>query len=209
MKGLSIITNFGCTTNCPYCIWKNHKLNNKTSDDLIINKLNDFISTNKISLSGGGDPLNEPEKHEKFWKNLINICQTKNTKIDIHTSYSNHIKIINKIFNKQLINRIVIHSSLDRFYKQIDKIGNFKYRFNFVVTNELDISKLIKIEKILKDRHIQLAYRELVSDCCVNQNISTFCKSISERYDLGRYVNQNDYNVYLMPNGQITDNFLF
>jgi len=213
MKGYSIITDFGCITNCSYCIWKKHKLNNKKyNKSSFINKISTFLDNcNKVSISGGGDPLNNPDDNMDFWNTLIDHCSYKNIKIDIHTSYINHTDIINKIFeNKSLINRIVIHSSLNRFYKQFDNIENYKYRFNFVVTNELNIPELEKIENILKQNDIQLAYRELVSDNYkIYPNIDDFCKSVSFRYDLGRYVKQDDYNLYLMPNGQITDKFLF
>ena len=98
-KYLSIITNFGCHGKCPYCIVRENGINvPKTT----IDGLNDLESVlqgtgrNIISVSGGGDPLHEYEKHFDWYRNLFKICRfdskrgiwrTEPIPIEMHTSY--------------------------------------------------------------------------------------------------------------------------
>ena len=86
---ISIITNFGCQTNCWYCIWKNHPLKNIQSE-IDWEKLERFLlkykDKGKVSVSGGGDCLyNYTLYKESFWNKFISLCNKNNIKIDIHS----------------------------------------------------------------------------------------------------------------------------
>ena len=86
--GFSIITNFGCTKKCSYCVWRNkpHPLkdlrttNENTDWDRLLWYASDY---DKISVSGGGDPLNEFDENKEWWNHLI---ENYRGKIDVHTA---------------------------------------------------------------------------------------------------------------------------
>lgn len=215
-KGFSIITNFGCKTGCSYCIWKQHSMYGKEfSQKKYIDAVDKFIrndvTADKFSISGGGDPLNNFDKNELFWEHIINTCHDTNKKFDIHTSYDNWEDI--KIYSRY-INRMVLHSTPEKIFRQIDKIieydKTFLIRVNFVVTPNINISVLKLVEPILMNKGIQISYRELVSDdeTPIPDEVVEFCSTIG-RYVHGRYVKQEDYNIYLMPDGNKYDKFLF
>lgn len=220
MKGYSIITNFGCKTSCPYCIWKNHALNGYSIKSFdFLKSVKQFIKSkkmNKFSVSGGGDPLNDFEYHLDFWKLLID----SNKQFDIHTSYIEFDNFQHKLFGNS-INRIIFHTTTDKLSSQFWDIFRFsllyKIRVNFVVTSELNIYIAEKFEKFASNHNIQVSYREHIS---INEFdplklsstqtfISDFCKNVNNRYVNGKYVYQNDYNIYLMPDGNVYNKFLF
>ena len=65
-KYMSIITNFGCHYNCPYCIVKENNLHIPVTTLEGLDKFDDSLTVNNcniISISGGGDPLFQYEKH--------------------------------------------------------------------------------------------------------------------------------------------------
>lgn len=220
-KGLSLITNFGCKTNCEYCIWKDHIFNSINQNIFTcLYVLNNEIKKEKIekfSISGGGDPFNNVSSNIQFWNEINKICKENNVKVDIHSSYLNFKKDFIKYNNiyqelKSNTNRIVLHLSVERYdeNKIFDISREFKLRINFVVTNKLSLTFLNKVEEYSKKLNIQLAYRELMFNESIKptEELSEFCKSIHKRYKNGRYVYQNDYNRYIMPNGKLYENFL-
>lgn len=77
-KYLSVITNFGCHYQCPYCIVKNNNLHiPKTTTTLggLDNLTKKIIENNCnwVSLSGGGDPLYNWTAHKDWYDKLYNI----------------------------------------------------------------------------------------------------------------------------------------
>ena len=66
MKYMSVITNFGCHYKCPYCIVKENNLHIPKTTVAGLDNLRKSLKENGcniISLSGGGDPLHEYDKH--------------------------------------------------------------------------------------------------------------------------------------------------
>lgn len=93
-RSYSIITNFGCGRNCPYCISKlgergiPHTVLSETLASLIsIAKTYEMTS---LSVSGGGDPLfgvtNEDARVD-WYSTITSFCASNNIKSKIHTSY--------------------------------------------------------------------------------------------------------------------------
>lgn len=88
--GISIITNFGCGYDCPYCIWKGHPLEHR-HDETDWEKLESFLRKGRemgfdhVSVSGGGDPLYRFGKHASWWLELHRICREAHLYIDVHT----------------------------------------------------------------------------------------------------------------------------
>ena len=66
MQYMSIITNFGCHYKCPYCIVKENNLHIPRTTLAGLDNLEEALKENGcniVSISGGGDPLHEYEKH--------------------------------------------------------------------------------------------------------------------------------------------------
>lgn len=215
MKGYSIITDFGCDTGCSYCIWKNHSMYGvQHNRKHWLDKVGNFIESCpdwKLSISGGGDPLNKIKKNNDFWSIIRNKCIKVGKKIDIHTSYTNWSKIN---FN-EIINRMVLHSNCQKAEKQVNfilsQIEKFpRIRINFVITDKVEIEVLKWVEhKLGNKREVQIAYREYVGDEeKPSLKITNFCSNIENRLWNGKYVKQSDYNIYLFPNGNVYNNFL-
>lgn len=73
MKYMSVITNFGCHYKCPYCIVKENNLHIPRTTLSGLDNLEEALKENNcdiVSISGGGDPLHEYEKH-------IDWCQSR------------------------------------------------------------------------------------------------------------------------------------
>lgn len=229
MKGLSIITNFGCPVGCEYCIWKNHSLASVTGADIraLPSMLeNEFHNIEKFSISGGGDPLFCFDANIKFWDEVTDIAKFYQKKIDIHTTMpeiittSEQYSGMDERFDN-VLNRLVIHipttgpnavTSFYDYFKQRKSVINSKYklRFNIVITSKISEKKLDIFERYIKDlnKDIQIGYRELVGhdDLKPWQNLTNYAQEIEYgRYNLGRYVKQDDYNAYLWPNGNVSE----
>lgn len=229
IKGYSIITDFGCKNICKYCIWKHNKIRNNKYPHFL-NSIESFIKSipnniSKFSISGGGDPLNNFEKNKNFW-NLINtLCIKYNKKIDIHTSYIDFFNFDHKYF-KNILNKFIFHGNVQLnlketfLYKNVYKLNDilkfkdyYDIRIVYVLDSNIDsFEALHRFETFCYVNNIQIAYRELVNitkdeRLNIKEDINSFCINVQERYNLGRYVNQNDYNLYLMPDGKVYDKF--
>ena len=89
-KYLSIITNFGCHYTCPYCIVKNNNIDVPVTTLAGLDNLKRAIIDNEItivSVSGGGDPLFEYEKHKDWYERLFEILDGLNIPLEMHSSY--------------------------------------------------------------------------------------------------------------------------
>lgn len=226
MKGLSIITNFGCKSDCHYCIWKsstNHNLYKYYNINGQLNALTNFLlehpELDKFSLSGGGDPLNVTLDSLAFYDRLNAICFKYDKKYDIHTSYS--VKDIQKFLqltsSRPFLRKIVYHASSCRIpfpnmlkqFKELERF--FSLRFVYVITDSLSLEYLIKAEDIIQNyfNGAQLSYREYVgTQFTPTEEIKEFCKNVTNRMENSRFIEQNDYNYYIMPDGSIAEKFL-
>lgn len=90
-KGFTIITNFRCDCNCPYCITKHHPiLQNEITDKNKIDwkYLEKCISESDaptVNLSGGGDPFYNWQNNLDFYDHVYNLATKYGKKLDIHT----------------------------------------------------------------------------------------------------------------------------
>lgn len=224
-KGISLITDFGCLSSCPYCIWRNHKKYRHNPENQIKTFLGLISSGNrtlrKFSLSGGGDPLNLHPDRKGFYDAIHKICKKHGLVYDIHTSYS--VEKILEFFEMfpeaaEHLHRIVFHASRERipFVSSLSRfkelLGRTRLRIVYVVSEELDLPYLREIEESLSrdfPEDVQLSYRELVGERFrASEEVQSFCETVSERRKTGKYINQKDYNVYIMPDGTTTETFL-
>ena len=97
MQYMSIITNFGCHYKCPYCIVKENNLHIPRTTLAGLDNLEEALKENGcniVSISGGGDPLHEYEKHVDWYRKLFGIVRkchinssTRPIPVEMHTSY--------------------------------------------------------------------------------------------------------------------------
>ena len=215
-KGISIITSFGCPQDCWYCIMKQHSLY-KYDGDFDYKKITQFLIDNKntseLSISGGGDPLNDFDKHKSFYYNFlfptINKIGFNNMNgIDIHT----RIPLGEYEFWKQ-INRCVF--SID-FTNSQDGIKNISF-LRWI--NDNDLCKLRLFHCVLPtttDKNIEFLVKlgkELDCQVSIKQlhGFDDKCrfKQISEKYPELFQVYDKNYLTYYMPNNTVTDTFMF
>ena len=199
-KYLSIITNFGCHFECPYCIVKNNGINVPTTTIKGLRMLKaavEFIGANIVSVSGGGDPLHEYPQHKKYYRNLFKLCKEMNVPLEMHTSY------IDSEFPYEKCYRVVYHC---RDIKQLSKIrrhGNEKVRVVFVVTEYFTKELIDNIAEFVKnsDEIDELSFRQMVGR---NYRITKYHRDyLREGHKkLWWYIEQGDYNPYYV-NGVI------
>jgi hypothetical protein len=190
---LSIITVFGCRFNCPYCIWKQE---GRAYDPYFYDRarwLSSFYQNvnETFSISGGGDPLEDFNLHERFWGRIEAICESRKIQYDIHTSFH----MMSKVHFKN-IRKLVVH------VRNQDFQAIFADRVVMVVNKELTIEGM----KLFEHNHpyVELSYREVVGDeFKPSDNVLAFAQSIQERRYNGRFIRQDDYNHYLFPDGDI------
>ncbi len=211
-KPLSIITNFGCDEKCEYCIWKKHPLRYKYTSYKSVDwyKLNEqlkSLTNKKISISGGGDPLFNLSGNMEFYNELFHLCNKYQLLIDMHTS-----KYIKDIEFLKHFNKIVLHVNKDFNLKEIYKFynkNNIKLRFVVVLDKEVNLSKVKQYISLAKKMpEVQFSFREVYLDEKPN-DIDDILKYIRKKEsDKIKYIQQNDYNIYFMPDNNVTDTFI-
>lgn len=207
-KNISIITNFGCTRNCRYCVWKNHVFSNiKDSTDWNNLKkfLTEFCNKGKVSVSGGGDPLyyfdiNNEKIGWEWFNSLFAITEQLDMKVDIHT----RVKYYNEEFWRK-INRV--NFSVINLYSAID--------FLKWLNQYTKVRIVYVIEEYTEDKYI-----EMLIDFCKNNNMQLTLKQLYGQNDKGKYkyfkkkytnvffLDHDDYNLYYMPNNLVYDKFI-
>ena len=108
-RNISIVTNFGCRSNCWYCIWKGHRLQNvqlETDWDRLETFLTEHRDKGKVSVSGGGDCLYKYDEHVGWWIKLFEITNRLDMLVDVHTRE----KFTHQSFWRNHVNRCVFSS---------------------------------------------------------------------------------------------------
>lgn len=197
-KYLSIITNFGCHYNCPYCIVKNNNLHipKTTLHGLsMARKAFDAHGCNILSLSGGGDPLYQFNLHEDWYTRLFR--EFSDVDIEMHTSYlPDDVE-----FPFDRCKRVVYHCHTDTDLSRVYRMGNEIVRVVFVVTGEYSIRTLMDIaDTVHRSSDIdELSFRQLVNNHYDPEHyLENYLKLGHKK--LWWYIEQNDYNVYYAEN---------
>ncbi|MCD7996479.1 MAG: hypothetical protein LUH21_04515 [Clostridiales bacterium] len=209
-KYLSIITNFGCHYKCPYCIVKENNLHIPATTIGGLNKLDEVFTesgSDIISVSGGGDPLYEYEKHFDWYRELFKFSRMFNIKhhrcsdaaipIEMHTSYMTD----ESSFPFYDCFRVVYHANTYSQLKQIKRTGNEKTRVVYVVTGNFRLVDIMDIAEYINksDQIDELSFRQLV-DCNYQPQhyLENYLKLGHKK--LWHYIEQNDYNLYYCEN---------
>lgn len=197
-KAMSIITNFGCHFQCPECIVRNNHIDvPKTT----LEGLDGLIAAYKgnncsyITISGGGDPLFQYEKHVDWYRKLFKIARVID--LEMHTSYLTD----QSTFPFYDCHRVVYHvhtlEDLNHIYKTSTEI----VRVVFVVTPNFTAQDLLDIADYVKNSPDidELSFRQYV-----DANYNTV-PHLDKNLKLGHrklwyYIEQGDYNLYYAEN---------
>lgn len=215
MRGFSIITNFGCDTNCPYCVWKGHPLEN-CHDETDFDKLGymlSFFPQEKVSVSGGGDPLYNMRDHMRWWLELAMLCHRYNKLLDVHTSQLLDENQFCCYPKRSIFNKYVLHLTSDRFHQLFEQgtFANFptKLRLVFVVNNQLSLFDAKRIVTKVQEIGCELSFREHYPNSpsleLKNVAIENYVQELKN--DKVKFVWQGDYNLYYMPDNKVYTDF--
>lgn len=201
---ISVITNFGCRSNCWYCIWKGHELQyvNEPTD---WNKLEQFLTENKykgkVSVSGGGDCLYRYDVHVGWWIKFFEITNRLNMLVDVHTRE----KFTHQSFWRKHINRCVFSSDNlqdDREYLEyLAKLT--KVRITHLVTANTTYKMIDEYLDFQNKIGCQFTIKELIG-----YDDNGMYKKIREKYPETYHLDKGDYNIYYMPDNTIRTSFL-
>ena len=213
-KGISIITSFGCPYDCWYCIMRNHSLF-KYDKPFDLSKLYTFLEENKdtseLSISGGGDPLNNFTIHKSFYYDFlfptVKKIQMQNMDgIDIHTRIPlfdfDFWKHINRcVFSIDFKNGKINNESFIRWIHDNNLCKLRLFHCVLSTTTDEDIEYLIKVSKELD---CQVSIKQLHG----HDDNGRF-EHISKKYPELFKVYDRNYLIYYMPNNKVTDTFMF
>lgn len=199
-KVLSIITNFGCHYKCPYCIVKTNSLYVPETTVPGLYKLEKEVrrhGCNALSISGGGDPLFEYERHTDWYAKLFQIAMSMKLPVDMHTSYMTD----ESDFPFTRCRRVAYHvNSFDQL-SHIHRTGREIVRVVVVVASNVTEEDIDEIARFVENSSEvdELSFRQFVDDhyraCHYHEDYL--------RQGHGRrwfYIEQNDYNLYYAEN---------
>ena len=211
--GISIITNFGCGYDCPYCIWKGHSLEHR-HDETDWEKLESFLRKGRekgfdhVSVSGGGDPLYRFGKHASWWLELQRICSKADLLIDVHTHMRPMRNDLAWGFLYTYVRRLVLSSeTLDDVmpYANSDDCPTLNRRIVHVVTGKDSMDDLLAYAKATCGKMVGLSFKKLHGGD--DNGLWETAKARLSGYD-AYFIADRDYNEYFMPDNTVSMRFL-
>ncbi|MEE5994502.1 MAG: hypothetical protein V3G42_14950 [Oscillospiraceae bacterium] len=206
-KKLSIITNFGCHYTCPYCVVKNTGIHIPETTIKSLDLLLDVYKTGDytgISVSGGGDPMYEYEKHTDYYEKLFSICSENHIPLGLHTSY------IKEGLPYSHFDLIAFHLPNTRNITRVNVLdcGSAAKRIVFVADETLTEQKIDLIYEIYQRcQHIsQLSFRQMILP---DYSTAYYCHDyLKAGHKSGKwhYIEQCDYNTYFV-NGKTSERY--
>ena len=200
---LSIITNFGCHYECPYCIVKNNHLNIPKTTLNGLDNLQRIINLYKfkeVSISGGGDPLYNYLQHRDWYNKLYSLQDLCQFKLELHTSYTT----LPNNFPIERYNRVVYHIRYEDYMETLIKLKRLYteiVRVVFVVTEQYTEADIRRIADFVRSslEIDELSFRQMVDNTYQNRYyLHNFLKEGHKRD--WWYIEQADYNIYYAEN---------
>lgn len=203
-KTLSIITNFGCHFTCPYCVVKNNSIDVPYTTIESLDRLKaavEIVRPDKISVSGGGDPLYHYGLHVDYYDRLFDMCDELNLPVEMHTSYKT------SGFPYWKCSKVVYHCRNVDDISQIKQWGNEKIRVVFVVDESFTTDKIDEIVSHVKNSSIisELSFRQMIDK---NYQTTDYCQDYLRQGHKKDwyYIEQYDYNMYFVE-GELYDRY--
>jgi len=167
-------------------------------------KLTRFLYTfkylGKVSISGGGDPLYNYDENIDWWNRLFKITKSLNMLVDVHSRTGFYI---DNFWHR--INRCVVSSDNPQYdYNYFEYLArHVRLRITHVVTKQTTDEKIDKYLKIQEDLFCQFSIKQLVG-----YDDGGRYEEIKIKYPQIPAIDKGDYNIYYMPDNNITYNFL-
>ena len=203
-KYLSIITNFGCHFDCPYCVTKETGIKVPPTTIEGLDGLTDAVKqvgANIVSISGGGDPMHNYPDHTDYYDKLFNWSYDNHIPLELHTSY-----ISDRLPYGQFY-RVVYHCRQPKDLYYIKKQMYEKIRAVYVVTPTMTRRLIDAIETIVRFHPdiTELSFRQMIDK---NYQPTYYCHDYLKEGHKNRwwYIEQADYNTYYV-NGKIYNSF--
>lgn len=203
-KYLSILTNFGCHYECPYCVVKNCGITVPKTTVQGLQGLQEAIEKNKcnwISISGGGDPFYKLEEHIDWWNELFDILSVVgDIGLELHTSY------LSDEFDEDAspfipFTRVVYHCRNISDLFRIKRFNGQTVRVVYVVTENATPEKINDIATIVKycPEIDELSFRQMIDkDYQTTHYCEDYLKAGHKKDWF--YIQQGDYNLYYAEN---------
>ena len=137
----SVITNFGCHWECPYCIVRNTGILVPETDFALTERtvmdLADGGGMGFLSFSGGGDPLWMLDARRAEWySTLTRRLHALGIETEMHTSMPPMTERLYRLASETEFTRIVYHLRNVNMIRRLSKRRNELVRVVFVVTRE-------------------------------------------------------------------------
>lgn len=201
---LSILTNFGCHFQCPYCVTKKHGIQIPATTVHSLDGLDDAVKSigaNIISVSGGGDPLHNYYEHTDFYRRLFAYCKENSIPLEMHTSY------IHSLFPYGQCYRVVYHLRHPADIFLVWRYGREKVRVVLVVDQPFSNTMIDQLATYVKNSpHIdELSFRQMIDENYQPAYYSHEYLKAGHGKDW-YYIEQGDYNTYYVD-GKLSNQF--
>lgn len=213
MTNYSVITNFGCHWQCPYCIVKKTGLNvPKTDIPAVMNTLAALDDVEFLSFSGGGDPLFPVDKttasgRTRFYRECCDWAHARGAFTEMHTSYFQCSTNVRQVLGVAAFDRIVYHMRPTRMddVTALERPTRWhseqKVRVVYVVTSDFTPERIDHITDIVESNPNidELSFRQMVNP---DNSIDHTCEDYLRSGHKHRwwYIEQDDYNTYIVNN---------
>jgi hypothetical protein len=168
-RNYSVITNFGCHWQCPYCIVRNTGIQiAETRMGATYDTVMDLADSGKmkfLSFSGGGDPLWGLDIRRAYWyASITRSLYEYDIETEMHTSMPSMVKRMYNLAPAVEFSRIVYHLRNVNMIRNLDSIDGEMIRVVFVVTPDFTKDKIDAIVKAVKDNPSvdELSFRQMV-----------------------------------------------
>lgn len=211
-RNYSVLTNFGCHWQCPYCIVRNTGIQipetrmGATYDTVM--RLADDGAMRFLSFSGGGDPLWGLDLRRADWYTSMTRClREKGVETEMHTSMPVMADRLYRLSPMTDFARIVYHLRDIGMISRLRPHNGERIRVVFVVTPDFTERAIDTIVEEVKGNPAvsELSFRQMVRpDYGIDRTCEGYLRE-GHRRDWW-YIEQGDYNHYIV-NDRISDRY--
>lgn len=206
-KGFTVITDFGCDQNCPYCITRLHPIlaGSKTKiKNIDWGKLEKCISESSaptINLSGGGDPLFGWRKHKIFFLKMKEIADKYGKSLDIHTRILPRDPLFISFFRKFAVSieytKPSTLRSLKTWYQKYAR-GKTLVRAIQVIDSKITDQELLDLVRYIKDECeiFQVTLRQMFGNKAASEHYEELKKKFDGVWNGVMFLDDGEHHNY-------------
>lgn len=203
-RNYSVITNFGCHWQCPYCIVRNTGIQipetrlDATYDTVM--RLADSGDMDFLSFSGGGDPLWGLDPRRADWyASITRRLHGMGIETEMHTSMPVMADRLYAASPTVRFSRIVYHLRGMGMIRRLRPHDGEKVRVVFVVTPDFTPDTIDRITAEVKaNPHVdELSFRQMIKpDYGIDHTCERYLREGHQKD--WWYIEQGDYNQYIV-----------